>query len=309
MYFVSFPHCLPFQSTSCSRPCRNQLLVLLSRLHDCTPRKRMQCQVGPMPDMPVLLTRCIRLFAHRVPLPRGSLVHLALQRLGSYADAPLGVRVLPLQALRVAGRLPTSVQNRCIQHTSSLHCRNQDQSGSLHQLELLSCSCFCSCSSRCFHSCLCFSSHFSRLRSWSSCHLHLCRCCSLCSYSNACRSYTSFRPPSACVPSSYISAHLTLVFLFLREVYPVTSASFSCSRSTHLPTFSSSSSPVACLLVVSSVRSSVLSTRTLHVLMFCAVLSKCCPVHSVQDSCSCLSHHPLYVICFVSDFCRRSTVT
>ena len=48
--------------------------MLLSRLHDCTPCKRMQCQVGPMPDMPVLLTRCGRLFAHRIPVPRGLVV-------------------------------------------------------------------------------------------------------------------------------------------------------------------------------------------------------------------------------------------
>ena len=62
--------------------------MLLSRLHDCTSCKRMQCQVGPMPEMPVLLTRCDRLSVHRVPVPCGPMVHLALRRQGLAACSP-----------------------------------------------------------------------------------------------------------------------------------------------------------------------------------------------------------------------------
>ena len=51
-----------------------------------------------MPHMPVLLTRCDRLFAHRVPVLRGPVVHLALRRLGTSVI---------LLLVRVAGQLPT----------------------------------------------------------------------------------------------------------------------------------------------------------------------------------------------------------
>ena len=67
----------------------------------------MQGQVGPMPDMPVLLTRCDRLFAHLVPVPPGPVVNLALRRLGSSVVSPLVVQAQPMPVLRVEGQLPT----------------------------------------------------------------------------------------------------------------------------------------------------------------------------------------------------------
>ena len=101
----------------------------VSRLHGWIPCKRKQCQVGPLPDMPVSLTRCGRLSARQVPVLRGQVVYSAWRLLGLSADAPLGVRVLPLPALRVVGWLVTSVQIRCTPHSGSArlpHCRNQE---------------------------------------------------------------------------------------------------------------------------------------------------------------------------------------
>ena len=66
-----------FQTSEVSTCCLQDCTIALS----C---KRMQCQVGPMPDMPVLLTQCDRLVAHGIPVPLGPVVHLALRRLGSY---------------------------------------------------------------------------------------------------------------------------------------------------------------------------------------------------------------------------------
>ena len=84
------------------RPTRARRVKLLSRLRDYTPCLRMQCQAGPMPDMPVLLTRCDGLFAHRVPVPRGLVVRLALRRLGSSVVSLLVVQAQPLPVLRHA---------------------------------------------------------------------------------------------------------------------------------------------------------------------------------------------------------------
>ena len=67
----------------------------------------MQCQIGPMSCMPVLLTRCDKLVAHRIPVPLGPVVHLALRRLGSSAVSPPVVQAQSLPVLRVAGQLPT----------------------------------------------------------------------------------------------------------------------------------------------------------------------------------------------------------
>ena len=67
----------------------------------------MQCQVGPMPDMPVLLTRCDRLVAHRETVPRGPVVHLALRRLSSSVVSLTVVQSRPLPVPHVAGQLPT----------------------------------------------------------------------------------------------------------------------------------------------------------------------------------------------------------
>ena len=92
----------------------------------------MQCRVGLLPVVPVLLPRCGRHSARQAPVPRGRVAHSAWRRLGSSVDAPPGVQALPLPVLRVAGQLPTSVQSRC---TSDIVARSQ--SGFLHHLELL----------------------------------------------------------------------------------------------------------------------------------------------------------------------------
>ena len=102
--------------------------VLLSRLRDCTPCKRMQCVVGLLPDTPVLLICCDRLSTRLAPVPRGPVARSAWRRLGLPVDAPPGVQALPRPALRVAGQLPTSVQGRCASHsgsTRSPNCRSQ----------------------------------------------------------------------------------------------------------------------------------------------------------------------------------------
>ena len=52
-------------------------------------------------------TRCVNLSAHQVPALHGPVAHSAWHQLGSIVDAPLEDQVLPMQALRVAGRLPT----------------------------------------------------------------------------------------------------------------------------------------------------------------------------------------------------------
>ena len=57
-------------------------------------------------------------FACQTPVLRGQMVYSAGRRLGSSADPLPGVRVLPLEALRVVGRLPMSV---AVRHTAVQH--------------------------------------------------------------------------------------------------------------------------------------------------------------------------------------------
>ena len=80
--------------------------VLPSRLHDYTLCKRTQCQVGPMPDMTILLMRCDLLFVHQARVLRGLVVHSAWHHLGSSVSEPPEDQALRLPALRVAGQLP-----------------------------------------------------------------------------------------------------------------------------------------------------------------------------------------------------------
>ena len=123
--------CCSGNSTPCGSVCGAGLFryvsdergqpVLLSRLHDCTPCKRMQSQVGLVPDMPVLLT----LMGF---LPVGFQFLVAFCRLGSSAVSLPVVQAQPLPIPYVPAQLPTRVQSRCTSHsgsTRSLHCRSQ----------------------------------------------------------------------------------------------------------------------------------------------------------------------------------------
>ena len=82
--------------------------MLLSRLHDCTPLQANAMSSrsdARYASLAVMLW--LGLFAHRVPVPRGPVVHLVLRRLGSSVVSPLVVQPQPLRVLRVAGQLPT----------------------------------------------------------------------------------------------------------------------------------------------------------------------------------------------------------
>ena len=114
--------------------------MLLSRLQVCTLWKRMQCQVGPMPDMPISLTRCGRLVAHTIPVPLGPVVHLALRRLGSFVISPLAVKLSHCQFC--VSRVSFPRESRvAVHHTAVQHGRftvvARAQSGFLRQLGLL----------------------------------------------------------------------------------------------------------------------------------------------------------------------------
>ena len=105
-----------------------------SRLPGCTPCKRMQCQVGQMPDMPVLLTRCDGLVAHRVPVPRG----------GALGFAPPGL-VCGLAACSPSSATASSASRGSTSHVSpeSVYVTQRFNTAAslnlafLHQLELL----------------------------------------------------------------------------------------------------------------------------------------------------------------------------
>ena len=112
--------------------------VLLSRLRDCTPCLRMQCVVGLLPDTPVLLTCCDRLFC-----PSGSS--------SSWSSGALGLAPPGLACGRAAWSPSSATAQLCVsrvsfprqsrvavRHTAVQHARltvaASSQSGFLYQL-------------------------------------------------------------------------------------------------------------------------------------------------------------------------------
>ena len=98
----------------------------------------MRCQVGLLPDMPVLLTRCDRLVAHRVPVPRGPVVHWAWDRLGWTGRLESELSHCQFRVSRVSFPRGSRV---AVRHTAVQQGRfafvARCQSGFLYQLELL----------------------------------------------------------------------------------------------------------------------------------------------------------------------------
>ena len=94
--------------------------VLLSRLRDCTPCKRMQCVVGLLPDTPVLLTCFDRLFC-----PSGSS--------SSWSSGALGMAPLCVSRVSFPRQSRVAVRHTAVQH-ARLTVAAKSQSGFLYQL-------------------------------------------------------------------------------------------------------------------------------------------------------------------------------
>ena len=103
--------------------------MLLSRLRGCIPSKRLRCQVGQMPDMPVSLTRCGRLSARQIPVPRRQVVQSAWRRLG-LRKRRLESNLCHCQCCVCSVSFPRQ-SGIAVRHTAV------SPSGFLHQFELL----------------------------------------------------------------------------------------------------------------------------------------------------------------------------